>query len=150
MDEYFYTCSSLICIVYVDDGILIRKTASEIDTVITKLRLLNDLTDEGQIEDYLDIHVVHLASGKIKLSQPYLIDQIIKDGDISHNAKRKQTPAISSRILQRCKNAPSFKPHFHYRFVGGKLNFLKKGSRPDIAYSVHQYARFGEDPKKGT
>ena len=54
--------------VYVDNDILIGKTLSEIDGVISKLRLLYDLTDEGQIEDYLGIHVNHLPNGTIKLS----------------------------------------------------------------------------------
>jgi ATP-binding cassette subfamily B (MDR/TAP) protein 1 len=30
----------------------------------------------------------------------------------------------------------------------GKLNYLEKGSRPDIAYAVHQCARFSADPKQ--
>ena len=30
----------------------------------------------------------------------------------------------------------------------GKLNFLKKGTRPDIAYATHQCARFSIDTKK--
>ena len=30
----------------------------------------------------------------------------------------------------------------------GKLNFLKKSTRPDIAYAVHQCARFQIDPKE--
>jgi hypothetical protein len=32
--------------------------------------------------------------------------------------------------------------------VVGKLNFLKKGSRPGIAYSVHQCACFSESPRQ--
>ena len=133
--------------VYVDDGILIGKTASEIDKVIAKLSLLYDLSDEGQIEDYLDIHVNHLTNEKIKLSQLHLIDQILKDVQLSSNAKFKYTPAVSSRIIKRCESSPAFQPHFHYWSVVGKLNFLEKGSRPDIAYSVHQCALFSEDPQ---
>jgi hypothetical protein len=30
----------------------------------------------------------------------------------------------------------------------GKLNFLEKGSRLEIAYSVHKCARFSESPKE--
>jgi hypothetical protein len=32
--------------------------------------------------------------------------------------------------------------------VIGKLNFLEKSTRPDIAYAIHQCARFCEDPKQ--
>jgi hypothetical protein len=41
-------------------------------------------------------------------------------------------------------------PHdakWHYRSVIGKLNYLEKSTRPDIAYAVHQCARFSENPK---
>jgi hypothetical protein len=31
--------------------------------------------------------------------------------------------------------------------VIGKLNFLEKSTRPDIAYAVHKCARFCQDPK---
>jgi hypothetical protein len=37
---------------------------------------------------------------------------------------------------------------FHYGAVVGKLNCLKKGSRPDISYSVHHCAHFSELPKE--
>jgi hypothetical protein len=40
-----------------------------------------------------------------------------------------------------------FDRSFHYRRIIGKLNYLEKGSRSDIAYIVHQCARFVEDPK---
>jgi hypothetical protein len=41
-----------------------------------------------------------------------------------------------------------FDGRFHYQAVVGKLNFLEKGSRPEIAYCVHQGARFSEVPKE--
>ena len=36
---------------------------------------------------------------------------------------------------------------FDYRSVIGKLNYLEKCSRPDIAFAVHQCARFSADPR---
>ena len=42
------------------------------------------------------------------------------------------------------------KPHdqsFNYRSIIGKLGYLEKGSRPEIAYIVHQCARFSISPK---
>jgi hypothetical protein len=60
----------------------------------------------------------------------------------------RTVPALSSKILQRDEKAPSYCGSFHYRSVIGKLNFLEKSTRPDIAYAVHQCARFCEDPKR--
>jgi hypothetical protein len=41
-------------------------------------------------------------------------------------------------------------PHdaeWSYRAIIGKLNYLEKSRRPDIAYAVHQCARYTSDPK---
>ena len=37
---------------------------------------------------------------------------------------------------------------FNYCSVIGKLNFLEKSTRPDIAYAVHQCACFLADPRQ--
>jgi hypothetical protein len=69
---------------------------------------------------------------------------------MTDNTKTKSTPAASSKLLKRHTNtnSPPFDGSFNYRSVVGKLNYLEKGSRPDIAYAVHQCARFSADPKQ--
>ena len=37
------------------------------------------------------------------------------------------------------------KGEFGYRSVVGNINIIKKGFRPDIAYAIHQCARFSID-----
>ena len=64
------------------------------------------------------------------------------------NTKEKDTPALSSVILQKDTKGKPFNNDFHYRRVIGKLNFLEKSTRPDISYAVHQCARFCEHPKQ--
>ena len=41
-----------------------------------------------------------------------------------------------------------FDDSFNYRSVIGKLNYLEKSSRPDIAYATHQCAIFSSNPKR--
>jgi hypothetical protein len=60
----------------------------------------------------------------------------------------KTTPAASSKLLSRHSDSPDFDCSFDYRSVIGKLNYLEKGSRSDIAYITHQCARFSTCPKK--
>ena len=62
--------------------------------------------------------------------------------------KPKKLPACSSRILKRHEDSEAFDESFHYRSIVGKLNYLEKGTRPDISYSSHQCARFVQEPKK--
>jgi hypothetical protein len=85
----------------------------------------------------------------LKFTQPQLIDSILVDcGLDKQNAKPRDTPALSSRILLRDETGtPWGDEKWKYRSVIGKLNFLEKSTRPDIAYAVHQCARFTADPK---
>ena len=64
------------------------------------------------------------------------------------NLKEKSTPAVSSRILSFHKESEPFDGSFHYRSIIGKLNFLEKSTRPDIAFITHQCARYTTDPRK--
>jgi hypothetical protein len=77
------------------------------------------------------------------MSQPQLIEKILKDVVLSHGANTKSTPCRQS-ILQRDLRGAPRKGKFHYRSVVAKLNFLEKGTRPDIAYATHECARFSE------
>ena len=51
-------------------------------------------------------------------------------------------------MLKRDDHEPSYECSSNYRKVIGKLNFLEKSSRPDIAYATHQCARFCVEPKE--
>ena len=81
------------------------------------------------------------------MSQPHLIAQIVEEVGLKKGETRS-LPALSSRILKRDEHEPSYNCPFNYRKVIGKLNFLEKSSRPDIAYATHQCARFSIDPKE--
>ena len=61
--------------------------------------------------------------------------------------KIKHTPAASSVLLSRHLESDDFDESFHYRSVTGKLNYLEKCTRSDIAYATHQCARFSTCPK---
>jgi hypothetical protein len=57
-------------------------------------------------------------------------------------------PADSpSKLLSRHSALTPFDNSFNDKSVIGKLNYLKKGSRSDIAYSTHQCAQFTQGPK---
>jgi hypothetical protein len=77
-----------------------------------------------------------------------LIDAILKDMHFQPNTKSASTPALSSRILQPDLNGQPINQPWEYRSIIGKLNFLEKSTRPDIAYAVHQCARFTASPKE--
>jgi hypothetical protein len=58
IDACVYYCNLTILLCYVDDMILIDPDDKEIDKVIQQLKDLQfNVTDEGQIEDYLGIRI---------------------------------------------------------------------------------------------
>ena len=106
------------------------------------------MTDKGNIEDLLGVNI-ESKEGKIKLSQPHLIEQVIKDLGLNHDkVLSKPIQAASSRILYAHKESPPFDDSFHYILVIGKLNYLERIYKPDIAYIFHQCARFSTDPRR--
>ena len=52
-----------------------------------------------------------------------------------------------SEVLGSNKSDTNFDKHFDYRSLVGMLLYLEKGTRPDLAYAVHQCARHSSQPK---
>jgi histone deacetylase 1/2 len=140
--------------IYTDDGIFCGPTQAAIDEAFALLTQVKGeypafkLTDEGDLSDYLGVKVDQLPNGTIKLSQPHLIQQVLDDLGFNERTGTKPTPAASTVRLHRDLHGAPFAESWHYRSVIGKLNFIEKSTRLDLAYSVHQCARFSADPKE--
>ena len=150
VEECLFYKGRVIYVLYTDDSIICAPTDAELDGVIRDIEATGlKITVEGNVADFLGVNIDRRDDGSIKLSQPRLIEQILKDlrldGD---NVATKDTPASPTNILRKYPESESFDQHFAYRSVIGKLGYVERGSRPDIAYAVHQCARFAADPKK--
>ena len=90
------------------------------------------------------------SNDEVTITQTHLIDQIIKEmGIFDKECKYSVLPMHSRHILQRNQHKSNHDDSlFHHKSMIGKLIFLEKSSRPDIAYAVHQCARFSQDPKE--
>lgn len=53
----------------------------------------------------------------------------------------------SNEVLLSDPNGEPFQAKWSYRSIIGKLNFLAQNTCPDIAYTVHQCAKYCADPK---
>ena len=148
IDPCVYYKGSTIFACYVDNGIFVGPDMGEIDAAIQVLKGEKfNVEDCGTIMDYVGVHIEDTGNG-LKLMQPLLIDSILEDMGINNRQPTKEVPAASTKILQRDLHLPAYVGRYHYRSVVGKLNYLEKSNRPDIAYAVHQLARFCEDPRK--
>ena len=131
VDKCVFYRGSTILLTYVDDCILAGPSKDEIDKCIQDVSNTFNLTDEGDLSDYLGINIDQLDDGCITSTQPHLIDSIIADLKFVANTKPKDIPYLSSSILQQDLNGEPFDKHWEYRLVIGKLNFLEKSTRPD-------------------
>ena len=104
-DECVYFRGSTIFFCYVDDSVLMDPVKAEIDKVIKELQDINyQLTDEGNIDDYLGVKIELLKDNKIKMTQPQLIDQILEDMRLTprtvDNKATNMNPRPSALLLQ--------------------------------------------------
>jgi hypothetical protein len=149
IDPCVFYKGGMMYVLYTDDSILAGPDLREIEECIEEMKGVNlDITVEGDLSDFLGVNIDRLPDGSYHLSQPKLIDSILEDLRLSgDNVVTKATPMSSSKLLSRHPESASHDNSFHYRRAIGKLNFLEKSTRPDIAYAVHQCARFSVDPK---
>ena len=107
------------------------------------------LTIEGNIEDFLGVNINRTSIGAINLTQLHLINSIMQDLLLKKGeSKCKDTPMKSSTILNKSKDSPEFDQSFNYQSVIGKMNYLEKGSRSELAYAIHQCAQYSTKPRK--
>jgi len=149
VDECVFYRGNVMCVLYTDDSILAGPDQAKAEQAIEDIKAAKlNITVEGDIKDFLGVNIERMEDGSVILKQPHLIDQILEDLKMDEKTKSKPTPASSSKLLSRHSKSEDFDNSFNYRSVIGKLNYLEKGTRSDIAYITHQCARFTTCPKK--
>ena len=109
------------------------------------------LKDEGSVEDFLGVRITNKRTKhfhEIHLQQTGLINDVLTELDIDGPTARHERHDIpSNEVLLSDPDGKPFQAKWSYRSIIGKLNFLAQNTRPDIAYAVHQCAKFSADPK---
>ena len=154
IDPCLYIGNGMIVLTYVDDCIIIGPSIKDIDTFVTSMMEGTEnfvLTDEGDIDKFLGIEITQLSGNRFKISQPYLIDRIVallnlNQDDLGFNTNPKTTP-VGKPVLNKDLDGKPRKEDWNYRTAVGMLTYLQGNSRPEISMSVHQTARFCNDPK---
>jgi Reverse transcriptase (RNA-dependent DNA polymerase) len=148
-DECVFYRGKAMYLLYTDDSILAGPDRKELERITQEMQQCGlKITVEGDIEDFLGVNIQKRPDGSFELTQKRLIASILEDLGLNRdNATTKDTPMASTKLLSRHPDSAPFDGHFHYRRVVGKLAYLEKCTRPDLAYAVHQCARFCADPK---
>ena len=135
--------------VYVDDVLFFGPNANDMESVINELQtdgfeLKREKGHEDTAYSFLGISITE-GNGFVKLTQHGLIRKfltLIKMEDC--NAKK--TPCLTTPLGTN----PDGHPHdeeWEYASAVGMLMYLAGNAHPEIAYAVHQCARFTHNPK---
>lgn len=153
VDPCLYFRGSTILLIYVDDCLIIDPDLSKIEQAHKDIVAQGfDMTDEGDLKDYLGVDVDRKDDGTIHLTQPKLINRILESigfkTDAGQNTtKPRNNPALIGKMLGRALDKPEHDKKWQYRSLVGMLNFLEKSTRPDLAFAAHQAAQFSADPR---
>jgi Reverse transcriptase (RNA-dependent DNA polymerase)/GAG-pre-integrase domain len=147
LDPCLFYSRDIVLVCYVDDIIMASKHQDKLDRLVKALAETSDLTDEGELETFLGIKVVRGNEGAtFTLSQPLLTERIIAATGME-DANCRLTPAAQT-TLGKDIDGPEMTEDWNYASVVGMLMYLSNNSRPDIAFAVHQCARFTHFPNQ--
>jgi hypothetical protein len=151
-DPCLFVSDAVIAIVYVDDILFFSKDDNEINRVINNLASRDvQIRREGSAEGFLGVDIARIDKGpihQIKLTQSGLTKRIVEAlGLCSTNSTAISTPAEAAPLPKDVDGAPS-SGNFNYAAVIGMMLYLSGHSRPDIAFAVHQCARYTFNPTR--
>lgn len=147
-DPSIFWRRSVILVIYTDDTVVTGPDSSEVYKAIKDIGPAFKITSQDAVKDFLGVKIIrNEKDNTIKLVQPHLIDSILKDLKLEDNSNSRGLPASTTKILHKFEDSDPHDESLNYRSVIGKLNYLEKSTRPDIAYAVHQCARFSANPR---
>ena len=141
----------MLLILYVDDACFISPHEHKIDAEIKLLQQDYDLTDNGDLKDYIGTHFDRHKYGSVTLTQPRMMERvfdIVGLDPTSDKVKLHDIPASSGCILD---NDPNDKPRlqsWNYRSAVGCLSYIQAIIRPDITMDNQQCARLCNNPNQ--
>ena len=150
IDPCLFMSEDVVCVVYVDDCLWFSRTEEAIDNAIESLKKPEPDSFLVEVEDdvagFLGILMDKHEDGSIELKQEGLIKRILKVMNLEE-ASAKDTPA-DTKPLGKDEKGPDCQELWSYGSVVGMMMYLASNSRPDIAFAVHQCARFTHCPKR--
>jgi hypothetical protein len=151
-DPCLFIKDNVLLTLYVDDAAIFSPSKDAIDKIIKLLQKVYDLTDDGELKDYLGVRIERdRKNGTVKMTQRRIIDRCLEVSgfptDPDAVTKTHDTPADPNITLHKDELGVKRKQDWIYRSSIGCLTYLQGMSRPEIAYAVHQGARFSNDPK---
>ena len=80
IDHCLFYRGQSVYVLYTDDSILAGPNEAELDQIINDMKEVGlKLTVDGDVSDFLGVQIKHEPDGMIHLTQPQIIDNILRD-----------------------------------------------------------------------
>ena len=148
-DPCLFIGDKCIAVCYVDDVLMWSTSEENIRELALKLNDEGvDLEEEDDAAGYLGVKLTKVPeTGQMIMTQEGLITRIIEAlGLDTDKSTPRNTPCLKAPLSKDEDGDPA-SGNFSYASIVGMLLYLSGHSRPDIAYSVSQVARFTFSPK---
>jgi hypothetical protein len=119
-----YYRGKTVFVIHVDDKIFTGPDREEMEGLFKELQVKFNITDKGDLTEYLGALLEKQPDGRTKLSQPQLIEQILNDLWFNDKTKSKPTPTPGGQFLERELNAKSERPTSWRSPLGQTLPWL--------------------------
>jgi hypothetical protein len=153
MDPCLFISPTVLLVLYVDDCCIFARDPKDIDSLLKSFDDDGDefnweMTIEGSVTEFLGIEMTPVnGTNGWKLTQRGLIDKVLDATGLT-NCNSNATPTSSDgKPLGKDVDGEPFDEDWNYASIVGMLLYLASNSRPDIAFAVHQAARFTHNPK---
>lgn len=153
LDPCLFIRDDIICFCYVDDLCWFYRDKKVFDDIIQSFTDDGDQynwehTIEGEVNSFLGITINRDAKdGSFKFTQRGLIEKILGATGMT-DCNAKPTPCSGDgKPLGSDKFGAPAQEEWSYASLVGMMLYLASNSRPDIAFAVHQCARFTHSPK---
>jgi len=139
---------SIILSLYVDDGLCATNNEALYTQFLSDLSSKFQLSDQGELNWYLGVAIDHnLQTGATTLSQETFIETLLKRFQLE-GINTKTTPSEPNTHLLKADQPvnPDKATVRLFQQMVGSLMYLACFTRPDIAYSVNQCAKYMANP----
>jgi hypothetical protein len=137
---------TLIVALYVDNILLFAHTVEEIKPLKQALSSAFEMKDLGEAKVMLGVNIKrNRATKTITIDQEHYIKDLLQEHGLN-NARAVATPAEGYiSLVAKEPGEPAIDIKSYQRLLG-KLNWLVRACRPDIAFVVQKLSQFSHDP----
>jgi hypothetical protein len=139
---------TLIVALYVDDLLIMAKTEDEITSIKRKLTDRFNMKDLGIAKYLLGIRIDYKADGSIVIDQKHYIEEMLREFDLEDIGRSTFIPAAGYTSLTPREPTDIPTDNREYQRLIGKLNWLVRATRADIAFATQRLSQYSINPTK--